>query len=600
MAPWIVVVALAQQAPKPPPPSSPVFVERPDCGITFVHHRYTTPATKYLPEITGSGVGLLDYDHDGDLDVYCVQGCPLPGYPGPEAPAPDQLFRNDGHFHFTLVPDVVDALVLDEKGAPKLGADGKPLTTKKPLGLGDLRYGMAVTGPDVDDDGWADVFLTNVGHDVLYRNNRDGTFSDVTAESGIADEPWSSAACWADFDGDGDLDLYLANYAKLDLEHYKVCGPKGKVGYCHPDTLGPGKDAPDKLYRNDGKFHFTDVTRAAGVIEKFKGGKGLAAVPLDADGDGRIDVYVANDADPNFVWVNRCAGGGAPMKFEEQANELFLAVSGKGRSQSCMGTDVADVDGDLDFDVFSTNLGKEASILYVRGKDGLFEDRTYESGLGEPSYLSTGFGAKFFDYDRDADLDLLVVNGHVVDDVHDSDPSQTFEQVPHFYVNRGDGHFDQVGPKMGPFFTKPNLGRGLAIGDLDDDGDVDAVVLENDHPLVVLENTVANANHWIGFALTGTKSPRQPIGATVLLECAGKKQVQMITGSTSYMSWQDLRLFFGVGPQDPSKVTAKATIRWPSGRDQTLENLALDRCHAVVEPSDSPTPASNGAPASSK
>ncbi|HET6162233.1 MAG TPA: FG-GAP-like repeat-containing protein, partial [Planctomycetota bacterium] len=284
-------------------------------------------------------------------------------------------------------------------------------------------------------------------------------------------------------------------------------------------------------------------------------------------------------ADENYLWMNR-----GDLHFEEQAGWLGVAVSGRGSSQSCMGTDLADIDGDLDLDLFAANFGKEASILYVRGADGFYEDRTWPSGLGAPSYLFTGFGARFFDVDKDGDFDLMVVNGHIVDDIKDADPSQTFEQVPHLYQNRGNGTFDEVGATISPFFRKQNLGRGLATGDLDDDGDLDVVVLENDHPLVLLENRCANGNHWIGFALQGTKSSRDAIGATVTIECAGKKQIEPVIGSCSYLSWSDLRVFFGVGAVDPAKVTASATVRWPSGAVQQLSGLALDRYHAVVEP----------------
>jgi hypothetical protein len=559
----------AQQAAAPGKPVTAAFVERPDRGLDFRHFRFKTPAKKYLCETAGAGVGLLDYDRDGDLDVYCVQSCPLPGYPGPEPAPPDMLYRNEGGLRFSAAPAEWDT----EERAP----DGTTKKVKKRLGLGDLRYGMGVTCPDVDNDGWPDLFVTNVGRDALYRNDRDGTFTDVTESAGIVDDLWSAAAGWADLDGDGDLDLYLANYALIDFEKYPVCGnPPKRVAYCHPDML---KSAPDRMWRNDGGFKFTEVTKEAGISEAAQGGKGLAVLPFDVNGDGLLDLFVANDADPNFLWVNQ--GG---MKFEDQAGWLGVAVSGKGASQSCMGTEVADVNGDLRLDLFCTNFVKEGSVLYVRRADEFFDDRSFPSGLGGPSYPYIGFGARFFDFDKDADLDLMVVNGHIVDDVEEVDSTQTFLQVPHFFVNRGEGTFDQVGPSLSPFFTKPNLGRGLAVGDLDDDGDQDVVVLENDHPIVLLENVLSSPNRWIGFALTGTKSPRDAIGATVLLECAGKKQIRPLTATASYLSWNDLRLYFGVGPQDPTKVRASATIRWPSGTVQELKDLALDKYHAVTEP----------------
>ena len=570
-----------QPAPAPPRPAPgapakvvvpdhPAFLERDDCGLDFVHRRFTTPSKKYLPEITGSGVGLLDYDGDGRLDVYCAQGCPLPGYPETVAAPPDALYRNlgrvDGRFRFARVPDRV---VVKR-------ADGT--SHEAPLGLGDREYSMSVTCPDVDNDGHPDLFVTNVGQDALYRNNGDGTFTDVTAQSGILDVYWTAAAAWCDFDGDGDLDVYLGNYGLIDFAHYTVCGTPERVGYCSPDVL---KAAPDRVFRNDGNFRFTDVTREAGLVEPDHGGKALAVVPFDWDDDGKLDLYVANDADPNFLWHN-VRGPDGKMKFEEIAGEVGLAVNGQGTSQSCMGSDIADVDGDLRFDVYSANLSKEASVLYLRTDGDMFEDATYKSGIGNPTFLFTGFGARFFDYDRDADLDLIQVNGHVLDDVHESDPNQSFEQVPLFFENRGDGTFLSVGPKLSKFFQEADVGRGLAVGDLDDDGDEDVVVLESDHPIRVLENVLDTSNHWIGFALIGDgkASPRDAIGARVRLACGDKTQVQEIRGSSSYMSWQDLRLHFGLGART---AKANATIRWPSGRVQELKDLALDRYYVVPE-----------------
>ena len=258
------------------------------------------------------------------------------------------------------------------------------------LGIG---YGMGVSCPDVDNDGDPDLFVTNVGRDVLYRNNGDGTFTDVTDASGILDEFWSAPAAWADLDRDGDLDLYLGNYALIDFDHYKVCATGMRVSYCAPKTLAA---APDRLYRNDGGFHFTDVTREAGVLEPDRGGKALAVIPFDFDDDGRLDLYVANDTDPNFLWHN--VGAKGELEFEEIAGAVGLAVNGQGSSQSCMGSDIGDVDGDLRLDVLSANFGREGIVLYRRTDGDFFDDVSFASGLAGPSYLCTGFGLRLFDY----------------------------------------------------------------------------------------------------------------------------------------------------------------------------------------------------------
>jgi hypothetical protein len=321
-------------------PAGPAFLERDDCGIDFVHQRFATPSKKYLVETAGSGVGLFDYDGDGRLDVYCVQCCPLPGGPANVEAPPDVLFHNDGrgadgHFRFSRVPDSV--VVKQPTGIDDVK---RPLRTRRQelRHVGHLSRRRQRQPPDLfvtnvcqgvryrDKGNGVMVAVSNGGRDTLYRNNGDGTFTDVTDKSGIVDVDWSGGAAWADLDGDGDLDLYLANYAVLDFDHYKPCGTKERISYCHPDALPAG---PDRLFRNDGDFKFVDVTKAAGIVEPGNGGHGLAALPFDWDDDGKLDLYVANDADPNFLWHNvtgrteaRVRGGGERRR---------VAVSGEGR-----------------------------------------------------------------------------------------------------------------------------------------------------------------------------------------------------------------------------------------------------------------------------
>jgi hypothetical protein len=525
-------------------PSEEVLVQRTDCGVDFRHRRFSNPNKKYLPETAGSGVALLDYDGDGDLDLYFVQGAPLPGSKNTDLSV-NRLYRNDGDFQFVDRTD--------------------------PAGVGDAGYGMGATCPDLDGDGYPELYVTNLRGNKLYHNRGDGTFEDVTQASGLGVTEWSTAAGWADYDKDGDLDLYLANYAICDLENYQVCRQRKLLSYCHPDTF---KAAPDQLFRNEGGLRFVDVTKAAGIVDTV--GKGLAVLPFDHDDDGWLDWFIANDSNENFLWRNRGDG-----TFEDIAPFTGTAVSGKGASQACMGTDIGDVDGDLDFDIFAANFGKEANVLYRRVEEDFYEDHIYSTGLGEASYFMTGFGSEFFDYDLDADLDLMVVNGHIIDVVEQLDPSQTFEQPAHFFENRGDGVFQEIGPQLGAYFREPHLGRGLAVGDLDNDGDLDVVVNNNNQKPGLLENTQASNHHWIGLRLIGRSSGRDAIGAHVTLTCADKTQVEAVRGSSSYLSWNDLRLHFGVGSR---QQPCDAKIRWPGGQVQELNALALDQYHEIQEP----------------
>ncbi len=548
----------ADDPPSQPPPESDdaVFVWRRDVGLDFRHHRFTTPEKKYLPETAGSGVALFDYDVDGDLDVYLVQCRPLPGYPEQVEPPTNRLFRNDGGLQFTDVTDEA--------------------------GVGDAGYGMGATCPDIDNDGLPDLFVTNLRENVLYRNLGNGKFEDVFARlaaegappSPLQDPEWSTAAGWADFDADGDLDLYLANYALCDFENYNVCSgfANGEkfLDYCHPDTLKPSED---RLFRNDGDFQFTDMTESAGIVDPV--GKGLAVVPFDHDDNGRIDLFIANDSNENYLWINH-----GDWKFTNEADLFGVSVSSKGSTQACMGTDIADFDGDLDFDIFAANFGKEPNVLYQRQGPDFYDDVANQRGLGEASYLFTGFGADFFDFDRDADLDLMVLNGHILEMAALRDPSQTFEQVAHFYENLGDGRFQEIGSSLGSYFRHRHVGRGLAVGDLDNDGDLDAIASNNDQPAALLENRPRADHRWIGLQLIGTESPRDAIGARVTLTCGDKVQVEEVRGSTSYLSWLDLRLFFGLGDRNGA---CSAEIRWPSGAVQTLSGLESGKYHVVTE-----------------
>jgi len=534
------------------PTVPPLFRTRAQTGVDFVHDSGVS-GKKRLIEINSGGVTLLDYDGDGDLDLFFPQGAPLPGYAG-HGDFRDRLYRNDGGFRFTDVTA--------ESGVSDAGAT-----------LDDFTYSAAA--PDFDGDGDQDLYLCNVGRNRFLRNDG-GRFVDATALWGGDSPLWSTAAAFADFDRDGDLDLYVVNYVVEPLEH-PACGPlaRGEAyrSYCHPDEFPPADDA---LYRNDGG-RLVDVSAPAGLVGR--GGAGLGAVISDFDADGDVDLFVANDSTPNFLWRND-----GDSRFAEVAGESYVAVDGSGLSTGAMGTDFGDVDGDGDFDVIVANLDMEQNTLYRNEGGGLFEDRSVASGLGPPSLLSVGFGCEFFDADLDGDLDCMVANGHVLDNIELLEPAQTFRQRAHFYRNDGSGRFAQIGGEAGPYFEGRQVGRGLAIGDLDDDGDLDVVVAHWDGGPALLENTTNDAGRtarpWLGLRLVGRAKNVQAIGALVQVESGGRIQVEEVRGTSSYCAFHDLRLVFGLGEHP---VAERVTVRWPDGTRTTHGPLAANRYHVLTQ-----------------
>jgi hypothetical protein len=539
-----------------------LFVERRDTGIDFVH-RNGGRGMKRLVEINGGGVALLDYDGDGDLDLFFPQGATLPGDPRPALDLRDRLFRNDGHLHFT---DVTDAAGVSDGGS----------------GLDDYSY--AAVCPDFDGDGDPDLLVLNAGHDRFLRNDGGHAgggphFVDATAEFGGDSPEWSTAAAFVDFDRDGDLDLYVVNYVKEDL-HHRGCGSLSRGeqwrSYCHPDEFPAADDA---LFKNDGG-RLVDVSKECGVAGT--GGAGLGCVLSDYDGDGDADLFVADDSTPNLLWRNE--GG---FRFTQAAEEAYVAVNGSGVTTAAMGTDFGDIDHDGDFDLIVANLAMEVNTLYRNDGTGHFDDRSTATGLGPPSLRWVGFGCEFFDFDLDGDLDNMVVNGHVIDNVQLYEPSQTFRQPPSFYRNDGSGRFTEIGAEAGPWFAGQYVGRGLAVGDLDDDGDPDVVACQNNGPPFLLENTSDGAAPWLGLKLVGRGRNLQAIGALVTVEAGGMKQIEEVRGTSSYGAFHDLRLLFGLAPAKdaPAKESgvAKVTVRWPDGKTTTHGPLAAGRYHVLRE-----------------
>ena len=512
-----------------------------EAGLGF-HHVNGATGQKFILETLGSGVCVFDYDGDSRQDAYFVQSGRLPGYV-PKGTPRSALYRNLGGGRF------------------------EDVTAKAGVG-GPDRYGFGCAAGDVDGDGDRDLYVTYYGPNVLYRNNGDGTFADVTEQSGAGAGRWSTSASMADGDGDGDLDLYVASYVEFDEANNLYCG-ENRPGWrtvCHPRNFDP---QPDAYYRNRGDGTFEDVSAAAGILDTS--GKGLGVVWGDYDGDGDQDIYVANDDTPNFLWRNR--GNGT---FEEVAGLVGVALSEDGIPQAGMGTDMADYDNDGRLDIFVTNLSEETNELYHNDGNGLFSDRTYVSGLGAPSLLDLGFGTFFFDLDEDGDQDVLVGNGHIIDNIGLYSDTITFEQRTALYRNLGDGRFDRLAFPDGAPLGGRYVVRGAVPFDFDDDGDLDILMTQNNGPAVLLRHTGAPSRHWVTVSLAGAPPNRDAVGAWVALEAGGVRQVRYARTAFSYLSQGDRRMHFGLGAA--SSIDA-IVVRWPGrgGFSESFAPVPVDR-----------------------
>ena len=516
-----------------------------ELGIHFVHENGATEE-KYMVETMGSGGGFLDYDGDGDLDLYLVNGAPLPGSRVPAAPPTNVLYRNDGGDGFTDVT--------------------------AEAGVGNRSFGMGMTAGDVDNDGDLDLYVTNFGPNVFYRNNGDGTFSDATEEAGLVLDGFSSSASFADYDADGFLDLYVAQYVDFALDNHKFCGnlAKDTKAYCHPDVYDP---VPSVLYHGNGDGSFRDVTRETGVYQT-QDGKSLGVVWGDYDNDGDVDLYVANDSMRNFLFRND--GGG---RFVDVTLLAGVGYSEDGQTQAGMGTDMADYDDDGFLDVTVTNLDFEYNTLYRGSSSGIFFDDSYIAGVAETSLNFVGFGTFFFDYDNDGLQDLFVANGHIIDNIHLFNDISTYEEPNFLFKNVGDGVFREVGESLGEAIVRKNVARGAAPGDVDGDGDLDVLVTRCGGPALLLRNDGGNAAHAIDLRLVGTESNRDGIGARVTLRRGERTLVREVKSGRSYLSQGTLDVHFGLGVE---RVAPEITIRWPNGRTETLYDVAAGR-HRIVE-----------------
>lgn len=511
---------------------------------TGIHFKHTDGAAGefHLPETLGAGGAFLDYDNDGDLDLYLVNSA-----------APSMLYRNNGDGTFV---DVTPSAGIDNQGS----------------------YGHGVACGDYDNDGYVDIYVTNFGANRLYHNNGDGTFTDVTTESGTGDSRWSSSATFFDYNSDGALDLYVVNYLNYKLDaSYPPCfetpavGATGKVrGYCHPKHF---EGAPDSLYRNNGDGTFTDVTEAANVRDPggMFLGKGLGVVAADFDADGNSDLYIANDDTPNYLFYNKGDG-----TFAEIAILTGCAYSADGIAQAGMGVDAGDYNGDGFLDIFVTNFSYETNTLYRNNGDGTFTDVSYKAQLGEESYLSLGFGTGFFDADNDGHLDIFVANGHIFPTVERTTDVLSYRQPNQFFWNQGDATFAEV-----RFDDRPAVSRGALFGDYDNDGDTDLLVTQLNGTVTLLRNESKTRNNWLRLKLIGTRSNRDGIGTRITLTIGSESQTREVRMGSSYLSSNDPRVLLGVGAQD---VVDKLEIRWQSGVVQVLENLTVNQELVVTEP----------------
>jgi enediyne biosynthesis protein E4 len=518
-------------------------------GVRFQHVASHT-SKKYLLESMGSGVALFDYDNDGRLDIFLVNGAPLAD-PTPKGTIP----RKTG-------PEQANRLYHQKP-------DGTFEDTTEKAGLTGVGFGMGVAVGDYDNDGFEDLYVTAYGGNRLYHNNGDGTFSDVTEKAGTAANGWSTSAAWVDLDNDGLLDLVVLRYVEWDFDDI-WCGEhkEGLRAYCHPDTF---KAIAPLVYHNDGNGHFTEVAAKLGLSVP---GKGLGIAIADYDRDGHIDLFVANDSMPEFLYHNK--GNGT---FEEKGLFSQVAVDEDGRTFAGMGTDFADITNDGWPDIVVDDLANQMYAIYKNNGDGSFTYITKSWGVGRMTLLHSGWGLRLIDYDNDGWKDLLVVQGHDLDTIELTNPQLHYREPMLLARNTGKGFVD-VSATSGSVFREAWAGRGLATGDLNNDGRVDAVVTTNDGPAHVLMNETNNANHWIILKLTGHKSNRDAMGAVVKIVTAQGSQWGTVSTASSYLSSSDKRLHFGLGKADAIETIE---IRWPSGIVQQINSVKADQILSVDE-----------------
>ena len=539
---FVAVYASAEQL--------PIFVDvTENTGIKFRHYNGRTDH-KHVIETMGSGVVFFDYDSDGNIDLYLVNSGPVPtdGVTADtiKETSANVLYRNDGNGNFTDVTDT--------------------------SGVGDIGYGIAAASGDIDNDGDADLYVCNYKQDSLYQNNGDGTFTNITEEAGIDNSLWSIASIFLDYDLDGDLDIFVVNYLLYELT-MPVTNDRGINVYGPPRSY---EGTPDVLYRNNGDGTFTDVAEDAGLVNKIEG-RGMGAVACDYNNDLYPDIYVANDTNRNFLYRNN--GNGT---FTDESLFLGVGYDENGNAEGSMGVDFGDYNRDGLFDFIVANFEKATLYKLQKHDDDvfLFSDETLESGLEQPTLPYVGFGPLFLDYDNDGLLDIFCTNGHPQDSIELLSYNETYAQRDQLFHNNGDGTFMDVSQTSGTYFAEELVGRAAAYTDYDNDGDIDIVIGNSNQRAVLLKNEGGNKNNWLGIKLIGTKSNRDGIGTKVKIGTDHTAQIAEVKSGSSYASGSDTRLLFGL---DNAKRVDSIEVIWQSGIIQRLKNINANQMLTITE-----------------
>ncbi len=534
-----------------PPAPQPLFRDvAAETGLDF-HHFSGATGDLLMPEILGAGLALIDYDNDGDLDVYLLQGTMLQPDKKPLIPPPpgwkpgNRLFRN----------------LLSETGKLQF----EDVTEK--AGVGNIGYAMGVAVGDYDNDGYQDIYVTNFGRNVLYHNNGDGTFTDVTQEAGVGDPRWSTSAAWVDYNGDGLLDLFVCDYVDFTVRGHKKCySPSGQPDYCSPIAY---HSIPSRLFRNLGNGKFVDVTESSGIGSSY--GPGLGVICMDFNGDGLIDIYVANDTSANLLWLNQGDG-----TFKEAGLDVGVALSADGLPKAGMGVTADDINNDGHLELLVTNLNREGVSLFRSDGKGMYDEDTAQFRLAQPTFGYTGYGVSFFDYDNDGLMDLFIANGAmtIIDSMqNDATP---YAQKNQLFHNEGPGKgFREVTDVAGPSLQMIEVSRGAAFGDIDNDGNMDIVVTNEDAPARIFLNEARSRNHWLLVKLEAPKLNRFGMGARVGVFRSNMPALWRHAHTDgSMLSASDIRVHFGLG--NNPKIEA-VVVEWLGGKKEKWERVRADR-----------------------